>query len=88
MTCGNKLCGYCRDFSTTADNPADPVAVQEAADRAKQGIGQCKGFPDSPVQVFVPWDGQFCVLYMRAHDRDGRRERFVMRQMEKRQEGK
>lgn len=70
----NRICAYCDEFHTQDD----------AAKRA-QGIGACHAFKDShpSITAFVPWGGEFCVLFRRAADPQGHRVAFVQRQIQR-----
>lgn len=75
MSRENRICALCREFHT-AGHPAE----------AAQGMGACTGY-ETPLTVFVPWNGQFCVMFGPAKDQ-GPRLRFVERQIQRQQEEK
>lgn len=75
MSRENRICALCREFHT-AGHPAE----------AAQGMGACTGY-ETPMTVFVPWNGKFCVMFGRAADPQGHRMAFVMKRMDKQQQG-
>lgn len=70
MRCTNpdKICGFCAEFTRQDIEP----------EYAELGMGRCHGFdtPTSP-KVYVPWNGEFCVLFVRDIRSVPARRRFV-----------
>jgi hypothetical protein len=67
----NRICGNCRDFS-----------IKDCPDQAEKGIGKCAVQWEPGISPYMPWDGQFCVLWGRATANPAR-DRWLRAQRDK-----